>query len=98
HCYLDNYTDDKKRILTLNQWEHVLSELKKAGVLYVILMGGEAMLNPFFWQISESAAQKGFAVSMITNGLKITTQEVANQIASVGFSHVTVSLYSLNPD
>lgn len=97
HCYLDNYTDDQARLLNLEDWKNILDKLKSAGSLYLILMGGEAMLSPLFWPIATYAAQKGFSVSTITNGLKIDSLEVAHRLKEIGFSYVTVSLYSLDP-
>lgn len=97
HCYLISYEDDAKRLLSLDQWKTVLTELKSAGVLYLILMGGEAMLSPHFWGVTEAAVQKGFSVSMITNGLLIKDFATAERLAEIGFSHLTFSLYSLDP-
>ena len=98
HCYIEKFWDDPKKILTLEQWKHCLNELKSAGVLYLIFMGGEAMLNPHFWDIAEEASRLGFHLSMITNGQKTTCLETAHRIKTVGFSVITVSLYSLQPE
>lgn len=95
HCYLDSFRDDPKRKLTLDQWKHVLNELRGAGVLYVVLMGGEAMLHPHFWEIAEYASNLGFSLSMITNGLKIDGA-AARRLKDTGFAYVTVSLYSVD--
>ena len=96
HCYIEKFWDDPTKVLTLDQWKHCLHELKSAGVLYLILMGGEAMLNPHFWGIADEAARLGFHLSMITNGQKTTDVHVAERLKSVGFSVITVSLYSLD--
>ncbi len=96
HCYIEKFWDDPKKILTLEQWKHCLQELKSAGVMYLILMGGEAMLNPYFWEIAREASRLGFHLSMITNGQKTTSLEVAERLKTVGFSVITVSFYSLN--
>ncbi len=96
HCYIDNFQDDPKKVLALSDWQHVLRELRVAGSLYLILMGGEAMLNRHFWEILKSGADLGFHVSMITNGLKVTSPEVARRLFDHGLSVATVSLYSLD--
>ncbi len=93
HCYLDSFKDDPERKLTLDQWKHVLREIRGAGVLYVVLMGGEAMLHPEFWAIAEYAAGLGFSLSMITNALKID-RAAAFRLKRTGFSYLTISLYS----
>lgn len=98
HCYLDELKDDKARLLSLEEWYKVLVELKSGGVLYLIFIGGEAMLSPHFWALAERANKMGFDLSLITNGLKIHRLEVAEKLKSVGFRNLTFSLYSLNPE
>ena len=71
HCYLESFQDDPKRVLSLPQWFHILEELRQAGSLYLILMGGEPLLSPYFFPIGSLASQIGFDVSAISNGLKI---------------------------
>jgi AdoMet-dependent heme synthase len=97
HCYLEKFQDDQSRILTLDQWKRILRELRHGGVMYLILMGGEAMLNPHFWEIAQEASRLGFHVSMITNGQKIQTPEIAARLYATGISNITVSFYSLDP-
>jgi MoaA/NifB/PqqE/SkfB family radical SAM enzyme len=98
HCYIDHFHDDPKRIMTLEQWIHILDELRNAGTFFLIFMGGEAMLNPLFWDIAREAKKRAFHMSLITNGLKIQTQEGADQLREAGFQVVTFSLYSLEPE
>lgn len=98
HCYIDRFVDDKRRVLSLEQWYKVLHELREAGVLYLVLMGGEAMLNPLFHDVAKRGWELGFHVSMISNGLKIDSLEAAKKLASSGVSIVSFSLYSLDPE
>lgn len=96
HCYLDVLKDDQTRILNLEEWYKVLAELKSGGVLYLIFIGGEAMLSPHFWPLAARAKELGFDLSLITNGLKIKRLEVAQKLKEIGFRHLTFSLYSLD--
>lgn len=98
HCYLPSFKDDVNKILSLDQWYTVLEDLRKAGTLFLILMGGEAMLNPHFWSILKRASDLNFHVSMISNGLKIQSLEVATRLKKEGMVNVTLSLYSAHPD
>lgn len=97
HCYLEKFSDDANRTLSREQWFHILGELRQGGVIYLILMGGEAMLNPHFWDIAGRATSMGFYVSMITNGQKIQTRETAERLRAAGLRTATVSLYSMDP-
>jgi MoaA/NifB/PqqE/SkfB family radical SAM enzyme len=98
HCYLATYDDkeDGRPPLTLDEWKMVLDQLKDAGAFVLILIGGEAMMHPNFWAISEYAANKGFALSLITNGLLIDDR-TADRMKDLNFYQISVSLYSLNP-
>jgi radical SAM protein with 4Fe4S-binding SPASM domain len=95
HCYLATYDDhaDGRPVLDLGEWKRVLDELSKAGTLVLVFIGGEAMMHPHFWELAEHAARKGFALSLVTNGLKIN-DEAADKMARLGFYQVSVSLYS----
>ncbi|OQW52854.1 MAG: hypothetical protein A4S09_08395 [Proteobacteria bacterium SG_bin7] len=96
HCYIPEYKDDSKRLLTLEQWKNILVQLRENGVLYLILMGGEAMLSSNFWGVAEAGNKLGFSLAMITNGLLIN-EDTGKHLAETGFSDITISLYSLDP-
>ena len=98
HCYLATYDDrkDGRPPLNLTEWKYVLDQLREAGTFVLVLIGGEAMMHPHFWEISEYAAQKGFALSLITNGLMIN-DVTADRMKDLNFYQISISLYSLNP-
>lgn len=97
HCYIEEFKDDPKRILDLEGWYRVLEQLREAGTLYLILMGGEPLLSPHFFSIAEKGTVLGFHVSIISNGLKIKNLEYAQRLKDVGLKLATFSLYSLDP-
>lgn len=97
HCYLETFHDDKARSLSLEEWKHVIRELRGAGSLYLILMGGEAMLHPHFFEIAAFARDLHFHISIITNGLRIKSLEMAKKMREHGIVNATISLYSLDP-
>lgn len=96
HCYIEDFSDNPQRVLSKEQWFKVLEELRGAGTLFLILMGGEAMLNPFFWDILSKSFEMSFHTSMITNGLKIHDLSTAQKLQKSGLKNVTISLYSLD--
>lgn len=102
HCYLTSYDDEKadpagRPPLTPAQWKRVLDQLADAGAMVLIFIGGEAMMHPQFWELAEYAAQKNFALSLVTNGLLID-DAAADRMAKLGFYQVSVSVYSLRPE
>lgn len=96
HCYIEEFKDDPKRILDKQGWFKVLEELRSAGTLYLILMGGEPTLSPHFFPVAEKATEMGFHVSMISNGLKVKNVEYAKRLKNVGIKKATFSLYSMD--
>lgn len=96
HCYIEEFKDNPDRVLGLQEWTQVLKELRSAGTLYLILMGGEPMLSPLFWSISQTASDMGFHVSIISNGQKIKDLYTAKRLKESGVQLVTFSLYSLD--
>lgn len=99
HCYLSTYNDqtDGRPPLKLEEWKNILDQLSDAGTLFLVLLGGEALLNKDFFEIVDYASHKNFAISLITNGTLIT-DTLADQIAYYSFYNVTFSVYSLNPE
>lgn len=95
HCYLPSFTDDAQRVLSFSQWQKILSELREAGSLYLVLMGGEPMLSPHFWSILKEAHSLAFHTSIISNGLKIRNLDMAQRLKSSGLNVATFSFYSL---
>ncbi len=99
HCYLATYDDnaDGRPPLKLVEWKKILDQIADAGGLMLTLIGGEAMMHPQFWDISEYAAEKNFALILITNGLLINPP-VAEKMAQLGFYQVAISIYSFYPE
>lgn len=98
HCYLPSFKDDPSKLLSESDWYRILGELRAAGTLFLVLMGGEAMLNQLFWRILGRAKELHFHSSMITNGLKIQSLDVAKQLKEFGLISATISLYSARPE
>ena len=91
HCYVDKNAESD---LSFEQWKVILDKLRKAGTLYVIFLGGEALIHPAFFKIVEYAHQLDFHTSLITNAFLIENQEYANKLEKIGLNNITISLYS----
>ena len=98
HCYLDSFKDDPNRVLSREDWFKILDELRVGGTMYLILMGGEPLLSPYFFDIAKRGKELGFHVSIISNGLKIKNLEYAKLLKESGVSLATFSLYSMAPE
>lgn len=64
-------------ILTLEQWKQIADDAYNAGMLFLLLTGGEPFLWPDFRALYTYLIDKGFALSINTNGTLITDATVA---------------------
>lgn len=60
--------EHSRSMMTLEQWVEIAKEAHDAGMLYLLLTGGEPLLWPDFWVLYEQLIRMGFLVSINTNG------------------------------
>lgn len=78
--------------LSFEEINKLLSDLRRAGVLYFTLTGGEPMVHPHFWEILEKAKEKAFVLRVFTNGSLIGEEE-AKRFAKIFPNCIEISLY-----
>ena len=66
-----------RKILTLDDWRRIAREARQAGMLELLLTGGEPLLWPDFWTLYEELVDMGFLISINTNGSLIDGEAVA---------------------
>ncbi|OGX45058.1 MAG: hypothetical protein A3G38_02555 [Omnitrophica WOR_2 bacterium RIFCSPLOWO2_12_FULL_51_8] len=83
HCYTDpfNTPGQVRRELAFEEILRIFDELREAGVLWMLLTGGEAVVHPRFKEIYREAKTRGFIVSLFSNGTTIT-DDMADFLAS----------------
>lgn len=64
-------------ILTLDDWRRIAREAREAGMLDLLLTGGEPLLWPDFWTLYEELIDMGFRLSVNTNGSLIDEKAIA---------------------
>lgn len=64
-------------ILTLEQWLDIARQAREAGMLFLLLTGGEPLAWPDFWTLYEELIAMGFLININTNGVLI--DEAASQ-------------------
>jgi radical SAM protein with 4Fe4S-binding SPASM domain len=89
HCYVDLDEPDE---LTFEEWKEVLSQLKAAGTVYLLLTGGEIMSRTDFLDIATYARNHGFFVGILTN-CTLVTPAIAKAIAELRPFSLGTSLY-----
>ena len=91
HCYATSADIDFAGELTTAEVFAVMDDLKAYGVSVLILSGGEPLLRPDIFEISQRAKSMGFYVGLSSNGTLITDDNIAD-IEAVGYDYVGVSL------
>lgn len=91
HCYSISADVDFPGELSTEQIFNVMDDLKAARVPVLILSGGEPLLRPDIYTISERAKRMGFYVGLSTNGALID-EPTAARIADIGYDYVGISL------
>jgi len=91
HCYTTSANIDFPGELSTEAIFKVMDDLKAFKVPVLILSGGEPLLHPDIFTISQRARDMGFYVALSSNGTLITEQNI-QQIAAINYQYVGVSL------
>lgn len=95
-CNTKNTSEIIKREKTAEEWIDLARQARDAGVLYVLLTGGEVFLRSDFRQIYEAISEMGFSVQIYTNGTLITP-EIAKWLGKRPPSKISVTMYGGTP-
>jgi len=91
HCYATSADKDFAGELSTAEVYTVLDDLKGFKVPVLILSGGEPLLRPDIFAISQRAKAMGFYVGLSTNGTLIDESNIG-AIAAAGYNYVGISL------
>jgi AdoMet-dependent heme synthase len=94
HCYLDH---DDHGEMTTAEIREVLRQLADAGVFFLTLSGGEALVRRDCFEILEHARALRFNVKLKTNAMLIREKE-ARRLLELGVEQVQISVYSHRPE
>lgn len=79
-CYVRKTTEQikksGKRLKDWQEWLEFAKECKKAGMLYLLLTGGEPFVYPGFKELYEELHKMGFLISINTNGTLINKETI----------------------
>ncbi|MCQ8128959.1 heme d1 biosynthesis radical SAM protein NirJ [Methylomonas rivi] len=91
HCYTTSADIDFPGELTTPEIFTVMDDLKAFKVPVLILSGGEPLLHPDIFAISQRARDMGFYVALSSNGTLIDQHNI-EQIAAIDYQYIGVSL------
>ena len=91
HCYATSADIDFEGELSTSEVFAVMDDLRAFGVSVLILSGGEPLLRPDIFEISQRAKEMGFYVGLSSNGTLINNSNI-DDIKRIGYDYVGVSL------
>ncbi len=94
HCYSTSGDVDFPGELSTTQVYDVMDDLKGFRVPVLILSGGEPLMRPDIYDISQRAKDMKFYVGLSTNGVLIDEGNV-DKLAEIGYNYVGISLDGL---
>ncbi len=95
HCYNNlpmGDTDAKRRELTKEEHFRVLDELVEMGCFWILYTGGEIFARKDFLEIYTYAKQKGFLITLFTNGT-IINEQIADYLKEWPPFAIEITLY-----
>lgn len=99
-CYICQPANEKNAIgreRTAAEWIRLAEEARDAGMLYLLLTGGEIFLRKDFKIIYEELSRMGFNIELYTNATLITP-ETADWLAKIPPSRIGITLYGASPE
>jgi radical SAM protein with 4Fe4S-binding SPASM domain len=100
HCYNHLPIGDQEALrheLTFEEHCRILNALIKAGCLWLLFTGGEIFARRDFLDIYIYAKNKGFLITLFTNGVLITPK-IADYLAEWRPFSIEISLYGITKD
>ncbi len=87
----------KEKELSAKGWIQLAKEAYDAGMLFLLLTGGEIFYREDFREIYEEITQMGFIVSLYSNG-SLINEKVINWLAKRPPSQIDITLYGASPE
>lgn len=100
-CYVRKTAREVARsprpILSLEDWRAIARQAREAGMLDLLLTGGEPLLWPDFWTFYDELIDMGFQISINTNGSLIDEAAIARFRAKPPH-RINLTLYGASED
>lgn len=84
-------------ILTLDDWLKIAREAREAGMLDLLLTGGEPLLWPDFWELYDQLIDMGFLISINTNGSLIDGEAIRHFLQKPP-QRINITLYGASDE
>lgn len=84
--------ESRGRLKTAAEWLKLAREAKEAGMLFLLLTGGEPFLYPEFWELYGELKEMGFFVSINSNGTMLEGETLERLIKNPPY-RINITLY-----
>lgn len=90
-CFMCDFAkNDDGHMLSKNEYDKLLSEIKGSSYKMIRMTGGEPLINPNISYFIEQAKKNGYLTSIITNGLLLNKK--IDSLAQAGLDQITISI------
>ena len=99
-CYVKLTNEEMNkvgRLRTVNEWLEIAKEMQEAGVLFLLLTGGEPLLYPGFKELYLELKKIGMIITINTNGTLIN-EEWVEFFAKNKPRRINITLYGSSED
>jgi radical SAM protein with 4Fe4S-binding SPASM domain len=99
HCYTDCYNIPEfvNRELSTEEILRILDQMHEEGVLWLNFTGGEIFMRKDFFTLYDYAYQKGFILTLFTNGT-VFTETILKRLQENPPFFIDISCHSVNAD
>ncbi|WP_250930955.1 PqqD family peptide modification chaperone [Clostridium felsineum] len=94
HCYLGEDTSKQLKLLSFDEIVDIINQLKKAGVLELVITGGEVASRSDYLDILSYATSQKLMVVLLTNATLINDSAI-KEIVQMNLYDCQVSIYGL---
>lgn len=100
-CYVRKTTEqirrEGKELIPWQQWLELGKQCREAGMLYLLLTGGEPFLYPGFRELYTELHRMGFLIAINSNGTMIDEETVA-WLKTMAPYRINITLYGTSPE
>jgi len=96
HCYI-RYPGASDNEMDTEQVKGILDKLAEAGVLFLLMTGGDILVRPDFRELYRHAKQLGFLISLYTNAT-LVDQDLADFLAQYPPRRIEITIYGHSPE
>lgn len=94
-CYIRMSREEMEKLggmRTAKEWLKIAEDAKEAGMLFLLLTGGEPFLYPEFWELYTELKKMGFMISINSNGTLLDDETINRLIADPPY-RINITVY-----